>query len=65
VPTEDDFWTVLDSTEGQDKVMLLTFIHTAGRRGEIYRLQWKDVDFDTQCIRLKTRKRKGDSLESD
>lgn len=65
VPTEDDFWKVLDIAEGQDKVMLLTFIHTAGRRGEIYKLQWEDVDFDNERICLKTRKRKGGSLESD
>lgn len=65
VPPEDDFRKVLGIAEGQDKVMLLTFLHTAGRRGEIYRLQWEDVDFNNQRICLKTRKRKGGSLESD
>jgi integrase len=65
VPSEDDFRKVLGVAEGQDKIMLLTFLHTAGRRGEIYRLQWEDVDFINQRICLKTRKRKGGSLESD
>nr|WP_287412370.1 tyrosine-type recombinase/integrase [Pseudodesulfovibrio sp.] len=65
VPSEGDFRKVLGVAEGQDKIMLLTFLHTAGRRGEIYRLQWEDVDFINQRICLKTRKRKGGSLESD
>ena len=65
VPPEEDFRTVLDMSEGQDKILLLTFLHTAGRRGEIYQLQWEDVDFISQRIKLKTRKRKGGSLEFD
>lgn len=65
VPPLEDFWKVFDVAEGQDRVMLLTFLHTAGRRGEIYRLKWEDVDFIRRRIRLYTRKRMGGSLESD
>lgn len=65
VPPEKDFWATLDVAEGQEWVLLLTFLHTAGRRGEIYKLQWDDVDFANQRIRLRTRKRMGGSLESD
>lgn len=65
VPSIEDFWKVYDIAEGQDKVMLLTFLHTAARRGEIYHLKWEDVDAHNQRIRLKTRKRKGGSLEED
>ncbi len=65
VPPVEDFWKVLDIASGQDRVLLITFLHTAGRRGEIYRLKWEDVDFHNQRIRLKTRKRKSGSLEED
>ena len=65
VPPLEDFWKVFDVAEGQDRVMLLTFLHTAGRRGEIYRLKWEDVDFNRRRIRLYTRKRMGGSLEAD
>jgi hypothetical protein len=35
IPPEDDFWKVYEVAEGQDKVMLLTLLHLAARRGEI------------------------------
>ena len=44
--------------------MLLTFLHTAGRRGEIFRLTVSDIDFQNSRIRLSTKKRKG-GLEHD
>jgi integrase len=65
VPSEQDLWKVFEGARGQDRVMLLAFLHTAARRGELYRLQWSDVDFDRQCIRLTTKKRQNGSLEAD
>jgi integrase len=65
VPPADDFWKVYDLAEGQDKVMLLTFLHTAGRRGEIFRLTVSDLDFDNNRIRLSTKKRTGGNFEFD
>lgn len=44
---------------------MLTFLHTAARRGELFRLRWEDINFDRNLIRLGTRKRKGRALEYD
>lgn len=65
VPPESDFWKVYEVVEGQDKVMLLAYLHLAARRSELYRLKWDDVDFAGQKVRIGTRKRAGGSLEYD
>lgn len=65
VPPEEDFWKVYAVAEGQDKVMLLAFLHLAARRGEIFRLTWADVDFANSRVRLWTRKRTGGTFDYD
>jgi integrase len=65
VPPAEDFWKVYNIAEGQDRVMLLTFLHLAGRRSEIFRLTVSDLDFENNRIRLSTRKRMGGNLEYD
>ncbi len=65
VPPESDFWAVYEVAEGQDKVILLTLLHLAARRGEIFRLKWADVSFHDSRIRLWTKKRTGGNRESD
>ena len=65
VPSEEDFWKVVDVAQGQDKVMLFAFLYLAGRRKEIFRITWSDVDFGLQRVRLWTRKRADGSQEFD
>jgi integrase len=63
VPPEEDFWKVFELTEGQDRLMLLMFLHLACRRGEAFRLKWDDVNFKDKLVRLWTRKRENGSFE--
>lgn len=65
VPPEEDFWKVYESAQGQDKTMLLGYLHLAARKSELFRLTWDDVDFGVQTVRLTTRKRKDGSWEQD
>lgn len=65
VPPEADFWKVYEACAPADKVLLLTFLHTAARRSELFRLTWADIDFPNQTIRLSTRKRLDSSMEYD
>lgn len=65
IPPESDFWKVYDIAEGQDKVMLLTYLHLAGRKSEVFRLLVSDLDFDNSRVRLSTRKCVGGNLEYD
>jgi len=65
VPPEDDFWKVYEVASNDQKVLLLTLLHTAARRGELFRLRWDDIDFSRNLVRLGTRKRIGGVLEFD
>lgn len=65
IPPEEDFWSVYNMTTGQDKLMLLAFLHLAARRGEIFNIQWSDISFHDSRIRLWTNKRLGGDREAD
>lgn len=65
VPPQEDFWRVYEVAEGQDQVMLLTFLHLAARRKEIFSLTKQDLDFENNRVRLWTKKRKDGTLEYD
>jgi integrase len=65
VPPEEDFWKVYNFTEGQDRLMLMAFLHLGARRKEVFNLRWSDIDFPNKRVRLWTRKRKGGTLEFD
>lgn len=65
VPQEEDFWKVVNVAEGQDKAMLLAFFYLGARRGEIFRLQWEDIDFKRNRVRLGTCKTTDGSMRYD
>lgn len=65
VPPREDFDAVLATTSGQDRALLLTALHLAARRGEIYRLKWADVDFSGNRVKLRTRKTRTGSWRED
>ena len=65
VPCEEDFWKVFGQTSGQDRIMLLAYLHLGARRSEIFKLCWEDVDFGNSRIRLFTKKRLHGSIEYD
>lgn len=65
VPSQKDMLAVLEAAEPQDHAMLMTMLHTAGRRGEILGLKWSDVDFKSKKITLWTRKRAYGHMEPD
>jgi integrase len=76
VPSEEDFWKVYDyvvqkaeasgeDADIQDNVMLLSYLHLAARRSELFTARWSDVDFSRDIIRLWTRKRIGGAKEFD
>jgi len=56
---------IYNVAEGQDRVMLLAFLHLAGRRSKISGLLMSDLDFANRRVRLLTRKREGGNLEYD
>jgi len=61
----EDFWKIYAVAKGQDKVMLLAFLHLAARRGEVFRMALEDVNFNDSRIRLWTRKRMSGTYEYD
>lgn len=65
VPSVEDFWRVYDHGSQLEQRVLLAMLHTAGRKMEILRLRWKDVDMQRKVISLGTRKRSGGGMEYD
>ena len=65
VPPAEDFWAVMDQAEGQDKLMLMAFLHLAARKSEIFGLRKSDVQLEMGRVRLWTKKRQGGEMEGD
>ena len=56
VPPEEDFWKAYNAAAPHDQVLLLVMLHAGPRRGEVFRMQWDDIDFHGNKIRFGTRK---------
>ncbi len=66
VPPENDFWKAYSkANSGQDKTMLLAYLHLAARRKEVFNLTWEDIDFGNGQIRIWTSKRRDGTMEYD
>lgn len=65
VPTEAEFHAACAAATERDKRFLMACLHTAARKGELFRLRWNEVDFERGIILLGTRKRKGGGMEYD
>ncbi|MFP4128439.1 MAG: tyrosine-type recombinase/integrase [Desulfonatronovibrio sp.] len=52
----------MECAEGQDKDYLIVIRETMARVGEINRLQWADIDFESGTVILYTRKKSGGHL---
>jgi integrase len=57
VPTLDDFWKVYAVADtDQDRLMLFMYLSTGARRDELFRLRWKDMDFNGRRVIIRFRK---------
>ena len=41
-----DFWKFFQQTQGQNRVLLLAYLHLGARRSKLFRPCWDNVDFD-------------------
>jgi integrase len=62
VPPQEDIDNVIALANVDTRDYLLVIRETLGRKGEINRLCWEDVDFDGRNITLYTRKKKNGNL---
>lgn len=56
--------TVFKATNARQKELLFFLLNTGARIGEVYQLEWSDIDFDRGILCLWTRKRKHGNREA-
>jgi integrase len=61
IPRKEEVDALLQSVQGQDRLLFLLLVHTLGRISEIMGLQWTDVNLEKKVLYLKTRKTKDGS----
>lgn len=65
IPVLAEFWKVYETaTAPQDKRMLLCYLYSGARRGELFQLRWQDVDFINGRIRLSWKKNRLGTLKT-
>ena len=64
VPPPEDVEKVLSVAAAWERRILLILLSTGARIGELFQLQWSDVNFERGTLFLWTRKRKGSSRQS-
>lgn len=62
LPSKKDILSVIMAAEPDTQDYLWTIVFTLGRVSEINKLTWDDVDFDSNCVTLYTRKKRGGHL---
>lgn len=63
--TEEEVLKILAAADRHERVILRTFIETAGRRMEIWGLRWTDINIEHQSVKLWTRKTRDGSMNGE
>ncbi len=65
VPPFEDFVAVINVADDLEKLVLLCTFYTAGRKSEVFRIKWDEVDFTRDTVGLWTQKRQSSNWEFD
>ncbi len=54
IPTKEEVDRIIDTAEGEDRLLILFLASTMARISEILRLEWNNIDMEHQMLSLKT-----------